>query len=102
MESITSTALCTTNASVVEENASTENIDNKKLLTALKKLQKEKDQLIQNNLRLQTTLQEKYQVIETMQKNMKKCEQQIAADILHSIFTPGQMKRLMSKNSRIK
>ena len=53
-------------------------------------------------MQLQANLKEKCNTIKDMEQNIHKSGEKIAADILHTVFTPGQVKKIVSAKSRIK
>jgi len=77
--------------------------DNIKLLLALvKELKEENTQLASKNLQLQATLKEKCDRIEDMKHDIHNSAKKIAADILHTVFTSGQVKKIVANKSRVK
>lgn len=69
----------------------------------MKELKEENTQLTSKNVQLQAQLKEKCNRIEDIKRDIHNSGEKIAADILHTVFTPGQVKKIVSANkSRIK
>lgn len=66
----------------------------------VKKLWEENLELRKRNLELQAQLKEKIGVIDDMEKNADKSKVEYATNILRTVFTPGQVKKILPNNTR--
>ncbi|KAM0726178.1 Transposable element P transposase [Formica fusca] len=71
-----------------------------KLQRRLKEAKERNRLLLLENKQLRKAWEMKSNDLEAMKKNEQRVGQDTAADILHAIFTPGQVKKLMAPNAK--
>ncbi|XP_029659320.1 uncharacterized protein LOC115233174 [Formica exsecta] len=71
-----------------------------KLQRRLKEAEERNRLLLLENKQLRKAWEMKSNDLEAMKKNEQRIGQDTAADILHAVFTPGQVKKLMAPNAK--